>query len=267
MQLIKSNNHTLLHKETLFFSYRVILAAKYFVPQSKCIVFQLPPRMNLVVELFQDPEDFEELLQYFRRFKAYDVLRFYQFEATSLLIWGLLILAAGLLDYMISRLLGINGPNGISWLFITIIGVITDWFLGKSVSLSPFYRPKGNSFLLAFWMLGLWGSITTLIVFSLFQFIMPVVGIIIGLLLISVANQKPAISRDYFLPPPIRYIPSLASFLSTIVNLILLIIRGNDSAIYHGIVFGVLVGLSTGFVALSIQKRIETVDLDQIMRG
>ncbi len=221
-----------------------------------------------MAEIFEDPNNFEELLQYFRRFKVYDVLRSYQFEATSLLIWGLLLLFAGLLDYTISLLLGINSPNGLPWLVVTIMGVVIDWFLGKSISLSPSYRSRNSSFSVAFWMLGLWASITILIVLSLFYLIMPAVGLIIGFLFVTSARKNQYHEKAYyFLPTPLKYLPSFASFLSTLVNVGLVFLGGKELALYHGLVFGLLVGVSMGFVALRIQRRIENVDLDLLVDG
>ncbi len=218
-----------------------------------------------MVRPLEDPDDFEELLEYFRRFRAYDILRFYQFEATSLLIWGLLLFSGGILDYTISLLLGIDSPNGLPWLFVTIMGVIIDWFLGKSISLSPSYRPRSSSFLLAFWMLGLWASITILIVLSLFHLIMPIVGIIIGCLFITIGREKPMRAREYFMPRSFRYLPACASFFSVLVNFALILMGGKKLALYHGLVFGLLVGIAMGFVALRIQNRIEKADLELIM--
>ena len=203
-------------------------------------------------------EQIDELLQYFSRIKAYEKWMNYRLRGVIDLVWGLLMIAAGILDYIFAMTTGV-APNPIPWVITTIFGVIFMHYMSlkKNLLIEENEKQQNTNFslkvfigLLIFTFTG-----TCLIswVGSAFL-IMPWVSLVLVFFFYSV---KKDFQIETILPKQYDYGIIVSLILSAIVNLVIYYFFGTPSVLYHGLITGLLFGGSFTLRSYKVKQKIE----------
>ncbi len=211
------------------------------------------------------PEEIRELLSYMEKIKNFEKRYKLQIIAVERIIWGLLLIIAGIIDFTFAAYIFEYGPVFIPWVLIIPVGLLMTHFLSNQTKIikeseekPPFYKQPIN---IAFVFI-----IIAIIITSnetLYFLVMPSIGIIMGIALL--------IDRTFVLPGQLRmveYLTPVLIMLTAIVNILgylfisnvtitFLAIDNTEFSIFHGIIFGSVFGVMELFQAYLTRKQLK----------
>lgn len=212
------------------------------------------------------PEEIRELLSYMEKIKNFEKRYKLQIIAVERIIWGLLLIIAGLLDFTFAAYIFQYGPVFIPWVLIIPVGLLMTNFLSNQTKIIeeseedkiPFYKQPIN---IAFILI-----VISIIAFSneiLYFLVMPSIAIIMGVALL--------LDRTFILPGKLRvieYLTPVLIMLTAIVNILgyyfisnvtitFLVIANTGFSIFHGIIFGTVFGMMELIQAYLTRKQLK----------
>ncbi|MFX0052901.1 MAG: hypothetical protein ACFFAJ_09505 [Candidatus Hodarchaeota archaeon] len=206
------------------------------------------------------PADIKQLLYYMNRVKSFEKTFIIQKDSMSRLIWGLLLIGAGILDGVFSSLQFFGLVSITPWILAIVSGLIIQGFSDRHLIniYSRKTQEKGiegnNLFLIgSFILMGV--AIGFFNFTELYYLIFPTVALISGFTAL-VEDKKYYSKNEEILPKMVYLVTPIVSFSASIFMLI-----GNilDSLffIYGGLIFGFTFGLSFSLVAFWNRRQVD----------
>lgn len=200
-------------------------------------------------------EEIRELLQYIEKIKDFERKYKIQITAVERITWGLLLVTAGILDFVFAGYLMGYGPVFIPWALIIPVGLLMTNFLTKRTQIveekkekTPFYKVPINIALVL--------VIIVVIAFSresLYFLVMPSIAIILGgaILIDNIFFQQIKYQNKQkifnYLTPILTILTAVVNILGyffiTSINLELISIEYNNFTLFHGVIFGFTFGI------------------------
>jgi len=208
-----------------------------------------------VVESTITPEEIKELLGYLHSIKAYEEWFDLYISTLVIMIWGLIFIFAGLFDFIFANPSNNEYARWIIWFGVFILGTILENFSTRQVSLTPKSSSTPNSYLFHIGIgIGMILIFSIILTFRLDFLIFPIAGIIVaGMFSLNLLNFYKSSSCSL----PELLFPAVMSIVSAIINIIGFLFNGNNFLLFHGLIFGIVVGISLTSVAYVIRRRIQ----------
>jgi len=201
------------------------------------------------------PEEIKEFLNYMEKIKTFEDRYKLQIHAVERIIWGFLLIIAGILDFIFSGYVFDYGPSFIPWILIIPVGLLMTNFLTQRTTIIekkkekiPFYKqPITIAFALTIIVIAAFSNRT------LYFLIMPCVAVIMG----TVVLIDKLFTRKISLPVKqeiIEYLTPILTIATAVVNLLgfffitninvnFLNIVNSDFSIFSGLIFGGVFGV------------------------
>jgi len=205
-------------------------------------------------ELDIKPTEIKALLKYVNRIQQYEEIFAYQLDTMVRMVWGLLLMIAGILDWYFFSI-GVY-VSIVPWGLAIFSGLVIHYFSEKYLSFTkePIVQKQDASVLTVFFILLMLLNLV-LNAFELYYFLYPSIAFATALLVIYTDLNDPKncanlMDRDYS-----NFI-ILGALLAGVIDVILGIGLGLEALNYQGIVFGLLFGGSMALVAYLNNKKI-----------
>jgi hypothetical protein len=206
------------------------------------------------------PAEIKQLLYYMNRVESFEKTFIIQKDSVSRLIWGLLLIGAGILDGVFSSLQFFGLASITPWILAIVSGLIIQNFSNRHLIdiYSRKTQDKGiesnNLFLIgSFIIMG--AAITFFNMTEMHYLIFPTVALISGFTAL-VEDRKYYLQNEEILNKMACFVTPIVSFCATIIMLL-----GNlidpEFFLYAGLIFGFTFGSSFGFVAYWNRRQID----------
>ena len=218
-------------------------------------------------------EELKQLLAFMHRIKAFEKTFIIQKDSMNRLIWGLLLLGAGILDCMLIELQIITDEVGIlttvPWLIAIFSGLVLQLFSNRHLTnVYSIQREKesdssGNMYLISgFLLMGV--LITFYNANRLHYLIFPSISLISGFMSLILDREQYRENKD-LIPKSSYLINPIVSLFAALIMIISYLID-NSFFKFHGLIFGLSFGgsfiLSAFWNRNQIDNYIKRIDLE-----
>jgi hypothetical protein len=206
------------------------------------------------------PADIKQLLYYLNRVKSFEKTFIIQKDSMSRLIWGLLLIGAGVLDGVFSSLKFFGLVSITPWILAMVSGLIIQGFSDRHLiniysRKTPEKGIEGNNLFLigSFILMGV--AIGFFNFTELYYLTFPTVALISGFT--ALVEDKKYYSKNEEILPRMTYL--VTPIVSFSVSIFLLIGNILDPSffIYGGLIFGFTFGLSFSLVAFWNRRQVD----------
>ncbi|RLG12822.1 hypothetical protein DRN69_06415 [Candidatus Pacearchaeota archaeon] len=195
--------------------------------------------------------EIRELLSYMEKIKNFEKKYKLQLESVQRMIWGCLLLIAGILDFVFAAYLFRYGPVFIPWIFIVPVSVLLMNFVSSRPILTEEKKKKKPLYKEPIYV-GLLLVIVVMIAFgnaNFYYLIMPSIAVIMGVAIL--VDHKFVLTGK---KRTIEYLTPILTIATAVVNLLgyffikeisipVLAIEPTNFTIFHGIIFGFVFGI------------------------
>jgi hypothetical protein len=206
------------------------------------------------------PVEIKQLLHYMNRIESFEKTFVIQKDSVSRLIWGLLLIGAGILDGVFSSLQFFGLASITPWILAIVSGLIIQNFSNRH--LINIYSRKtqdrvieGNNLFLIGSFIIMGAAVTFFNIAELHYLIFPTIALISGFTAL-VEDRKYYLKNEEILNKMTSFVTPIVSFCAAIVMLL-----GNvlDSSffLYGGLIFGFTFGSSFSFVAYWNRRQVD----------
>jgi hypothetical protein len=200
------------------------------------------------------PDEIKEILGYIDSIKKYDLQNYFQIQRILALIWGSLIIYAGIMDFVINSVE--NPTTAAPWLLANIIGVALSLYLNKisgdlaeteEMKTTYDYTLRANKFSTALLILWWIIIIVGVFLFQLVHLIMIFIGFALGIQMYITGWKEygPGVSRCHIyklnITNPGRFIGGIA-IITSLVNILGVITFGEPYYVFSSLTFGIFIG-------------------------
>ena len=217
--------------------------------------------------------ELKQLLYFMQRVKSFERTFMIQKDSIIKLIWGLLFVGAGVLDYVMVDLQIETAAVGIfsllPWVIAMLSGLIIQIFSDRHITniYSREMKKESNSAATLILISGfiLIGVVVTIFNMNeIYSLTFPMISIISGLMALVLDKENYQKNKDiinrysYYLTPFITF--------SAAILMILISLLDNTNFRYHGLLFGISIGSSFLITAIwnrnSVQNYIENTEVE-----
>jgi hypothetical protein len=191
-------------------------------------------------------QDMKQLLTLMQRIENFEKLNNMQIWSVNRLVWGLLLLTAGILDFIILKYTsGIIGwITTISWALTLVMGMLITSFQRKNVVVTG--KKRKRSFYTRtqhYWITLAFGLVFIFGYTELNHLTFPVIAILMGALLL-IDNYLAKRKTSSFAGIVIHYGTPIAFLLTAIINIVGFYVIGEIFEFYQGLIFGAVIGIA-----------------------
>jgi hypothetical protein len=206
------------------------------------------------------------LLNLIQRIEKFEVLYSTQNWAIERLIWGLLLVVGGILDYVILYFTStiVGWFTTIAWVLIIVTGLLVSNFVRRNLFITV--RKRKPSFYARtqfYWMLL---AMVLIFIFGyneLDHFTVPVIAILIGTVqLVDSFLAKRKVQS--YTGAILHYVTPAVFYLTAIINLIGFFVIGEVFEYYYGLIFGLATGIILVYGAYLLKGIVSRNKIDSI---
>jgi len=201
-------------------------------------------------------DEMKKLLNFMQRIENFERLNNFQTWAVERLTWGLLLIAAGILDFVILWFTHeiIGWITTIMWFLILVIALLLSNFQRRNVVLTT--RKRSYSFFekTQYYWIGF--AIVLAFIFGttdLNHLTFPVIAGLIGIIMF-VDNFLPKRKITTYESKIIYYVTPIIFILTSIINLVGFLVVGEIFELYQGLAFGCITGVALVYGAFLLKN-------------
>ncbi|MFW9852504.1 MAG: hypothetical protein ACFFDS_06155 [Candidatus Thorarchaeota archaeon] len=201
-------------------------------------------------------DEMKKLLNFMQRIENFERLNNFQIWAVERLTWGLLLIAAGILDFVILWFTHefIGWITTLMWFLILVIALLLSNFQRRNVVLTTRKRKYSFYARTQHYWIGLAMALVFIFGYTdLNHLTFPVIAGMIGIVMF-VDNFLPRRKITTYTSKIIYYVTPVLFILTSIINIVGFLVIGEIFELYQGLVFGCITGLALAYGAFLLKN-------------